>query len=63
MRRNGSRRSSPRSRGLSCCFPARPARRKSCPTPAHLDKAYCDRNGDLTADLPTRPKKVIIHRR
>jgi phosphate/phosphite/phosphonate ABC transporter binding protein len=23
------------------------------------DKAYCDRNGDLTADLPTDPKKVI----
>jgi len=24
-----------------------------------LDKAYCDRNGDLVADLPTDPKKII----
>jgi phosphonate transport system substrate-binding protein len=24
-----------------------------------LDKAYCDRNGDLTADLPTDPKKIV----
>jgi len=26
---------------------------------AHSTRAYCDRNGDLTADLPTDPKKVI----
>jgi phosphonate transport system substrate-binding protein len=31
---------------------------ESCPRGA-LDKAYCDRNGDLTADLPTDPKKVV----
>jgi phosphonate transport system substrate-binding protein len=24
-----------------------------------LDKAYCDRNGDLVADLPTDPNKVV----
>ena len=24
-----------------------------------LDKAYCDRNGDLTADLPIDPKKIV----
>ena len=31
---------------------------EDCPR-GTLDKAYCDRNGDLTADLPTDPKKVI----
>ena len=24
-----------------------------------LDKAYCDRNGDLTADLPADPKQIV----
>src|SRR5947209_18831385 len=31
---------------------------EDCPR-GTLDKAYCDRNGDLVADLPTDPKKVI----
>jgi phosphonate transport system substrate-binding protein len=31
---------------------------EDCPR-GTLDKAYCDRNGDLTADLPTDAKKVI----
>jgi phosphonate transport system substrate-binding protein len=31
---------------------------EDCPR-GDLDKAYCDRNGDLTADLPSDPKKVI----
>jgi phosphonate transport system substrate-binding protein len=31
---------------------------EDCPRGA-LDKAYCDRNGDLVADLPTDPKKVV----
>ena len=31
---------------------------EDCPR-GTLDKAYCDRNGDLTADLPADPKKVI----
>src|SRR4051812_6139196 len=31
---------------------------EDCPR-GMLDKAYCDRNGDLVADLPTDPKKVI----
>ena len=31
---------------------------EDCPR-GTLDKAYCDRNGDLTADLPTDPKKVV----
>src|ERR1041384_1882611 len=31
---------------------------QDCPR-GDLDKIYCDRNGDLTADLPTDPKKII----
>ena len=31
---------------------------EDCPR-GTLDKAYCDRNGDLTADLPADPKKVL----
>jgi phosphonate transport system substrate-binding protein len=31
---------------------------QDCPRGA-LDQAYCDRNGDLVADLPTDPKKVV----
>src|SRR5215204_4257404 len=31
---------------------------QDCPR-GDLDKAYCDRNGDLTADLPTDPKQII----
>src|SRR6185503_17597932 len=31
---------------------------EDCPR-GTLDKAYCDRNGDLTADLLTDPKKVV----
>ena len=31
---------------------------EDCPR-GTLDKAYCDRNGDLTADLPADPKKVV----
>jgi phosphonate transport system substrate-binding protein len=31
---------------------------EDCPRGA-LDKAYCDRNGDLVADLPTDPKKIV----
>src|SRR5258708_14467084 len=31
---------------------------EDCPR-GTLDKAYCDRNGDLVADLPTDPKKVV----
>jgi phosphonate transport system substrate-binding protein len=31
---------------------------EDCPR-GTLDKAYCDRNGDLVADLPADPKKVI----
>ena len=34
------------------------AAQEDCPR-GTLDKAYCDRNGDLTADLPADPKKVI----
>lgn len=36
-----------------------PARaQEDCPR-GTLDKAYCDRNGDLTADPPTDPKKLL----
>ena len=31
---------------------------EDCPR-GTLDKAYCDRNGDLVADLPTDPKKIV----
>ena len=31
---------------------------EDCPR-GTLDKAYCDRNGDLVADLPTDPNKVV----
>jgi phosphonate transport system substrate-binding protein len=31
---------------------------EDCPR-GTLDKAYCDRNGDLTADTPTDPKKIV----
>ena len=31
---------------------------EDCPR-GTLDRAYCDRNGDLVADLPTDPKKVV----
>ena len=31
---------------------------EDCPR-GTLDKAYCDRNGDLTADLPTDSKRII----
>jgi phosphonate transport system substrate-binding protein len=31
---------------------------EDCPR-GTLDKAYCDRNGDLTADPPTDPKKLL----
>ena len=29
-----------------------------CPR-GDLDKAYCDRNGDLVADAPTDPKQLV----
>ncbi|MBX9823719.1 MAG: phosphate/phosphite/phosphonate ABC transporter substrate-binding protein [Xanthobacteraceae bacterium] len=31
---------------------------QDCPR-GDLDKAYCDRNGDLVADLPTDPKQIV----
>ena len=31
---------------------------QDCPR-GDLDKAYCDRNGDLTADLPSDPKRIV----
>lgn len=34
------------------------AAQSDCPR-GDLDKVYCDRNGDLVADLPTDPKQVI----
>ena len=34
------------------------AAQEDCPR-GTLDKAYCDRDGDLTADLPTDPKKIV----
>ena len=39
-------------------FPAAAAAQEDCPR-GTLDKAYCDRNGDLVADLPTDPKKIV----
>ena len=34
------------------------AAQEDCPR-GTLDNAYCDRNGDLVADAPTDPKKII----
>ena len=34
------------------------ARAQECPR-GDLDKAYCDRNGDLVADAPTDPKQLV----
>src|ERR1700719_1520570 len=34
------------------------ARAQDCPR-GDLDKAYCDRNGDLVADAPTDPKQLV----
>ena len=31
---------------------------QDCPR-GDLDKAYCDRNGDMVADAPTDPKQLI----
>ena len=42
----------------SSCCPVAASAQEDCPR-GTLDKAYCDRNGDLVADLPTDPKKVI----
>ena len=33
-------------------------RAEDCPR-GDLDKAYCDRNGDLVADAPTDPKQLV----
>jgi phosphonate transport system substrate-binding protein len=41
---------------LAMSSPARA--QEDCPR-GTLDKAYCDRNGDLTADPPTDPKKLL----
>ena len=35
---------------------------QDCPR-GDLDKAYCDRNGDLVADTPTDPNSSSIRRR
>ena len=34
------------------------AHAQDCPR-GDLDKAYCDRNGDLVADAPTDPKQLV----
>src|SRR5262249_62161698 len=34
------------------------ARAEDCPR-GDLDKAYCDRDGDMVADAPTDPKKLV----
>ena len=34
------------------------AAQSNCPR-GQLDKLYCDRNGDMVADLPTDPKNII----
>src|SRR5438046_7291610 len=35
-----------------------PAQAQDCPR-GDLDKAYCDRDGDLVADTPTDPKQLV----
>ena len=34
------------------------ARAQECPR-GDLDKAYCDRDGDLVADAPTDPRQLV----
>src|SRR6201986_1586094 len=34
------------------------AAQEDCPR-GQLDKAYCDRDGDMVADTPTDPKKLV----
>ena len=43
---------------LIAVFGATPASAEDCPR-GTLDKAYCDRDGDLVADLPTNPKDWV----
>ncbi|MEZ5843781.1 MAG: phosphate/phosphite/phosphonate ABC transporter substrate-binding protein [Hyphomicrobiaceae bacterium] len=43
---------------LAVAGTASPAASQDCPR-GTLDAAYCDRDGDLVADLPTDPKKVV----
>ena len=43
---------------LFALFGMTPAHAADCPR-GTLDKAYCDRDGDLVADLPTDPKKWV----
>lgn len=43
---------------LIALFGVTPASAADCPR-GTLDKAYCDRDGDLVADLPTDPKKWV----
>ena len=35
------------------------ARAEDCPR-GDLDAAYCDRDGDLVADVPTDPKQLVL---
>jgi phosphonate transport system substrate-binding protein len=43
---------------IVCASLVAPAQALDCPR-GELDKAYCDRDGDLTADPPTDPKQFV----
>src|SRR5262249_31757099 len=42
----------------ACWLAAGAALAQDCPR-GELDKAYCDRNGDMVADAPTDPKQFV----
>ena len=50
--------SSPRGHSCAKAAPASAALAQECPR-GELDKAYCDRDGDLVADAPTDPKQFV----
>lgn len=44
---------------LSAAFLAAQAQAQDCPNRGQLDEAYCDADGDLVADTPSDPSKLV----
>ncbi|MEX2631536.1 MAG: phosphate/phosphite/phosphonate ABC transporter substrate-binding protein [Tistlia sp.] len=45
--------------GLAVALGAAPAQAQDCPDRGALDSMYCDRDGDLVADAPSDPSKLV----
>ncbi|MEX0759707.1 MAG: phosphate/phosphite/phosphonate ABC transporter substrate-binding protein [Tistlia sp.] len=45
--------------GLAVARGAAPAQAQDCPDRGALDSMYCDRDGDLVADAPSAPSKLV----